>query len=364
MTTLTISSLPLSTVLFVHTERDGIQTDPEYQRDGDIWTIEKRQLLIDSILNGYDIPKIYFHKFARPKKVNGDRKSYAIVDGKQRLLSIWQFIDGAFGLSEDFEYFIDPSVKAGGLRYGELGNKYPKLKLRFDSYPLSIVTIEAADTELIEDMFSRLNEAVPLSAAEKRNAFPGPIPKEIRSLSGREFFKKNLPFSNARYRHLDLGAKFLLTEDASKVADTKKAYLDAFVLRWKAKDQKDAKRLTTRAGAVLALMEKCFQAQDPLLRSVAMVSLYYHLFRLANAEGWLSKLTRRKLVAFEEARKKNRQRAETDIAAADYDLLEFDRLAHSPSDAFSTTVRLRVILAKGFSRSLPDAYGAAVGRAG
>jgi hypothetical protein len=72
-------------------------------------------------------------------------------------------------------------------------------------------------------------EAVPLSAAEKRNALPGPLPAEIRTVAKRDFFLKNLPFTNSRYRHFDLAAKFLLTEEVEKITDTKKVYLDAFV---------------------------------------------------------------------------------------------------------------------------------------
>lgn len=59
----TIKTYPLnnSTILRINSEYDAIEKDPNYQRRGDIWTVEKRQLLIDSILNDYDLPKLYFH---------------------------------------------------------------------------------------------------------------------------------------------------------------------------------------------------------------------------------------------------------------------------------------------------------------
>ena len=57
--------LPHSTVLSVYVERDAIWVDPEYQRQGEVWSLEKKQLLIDSIINRYDIPKLYFHKLDR-----------------------------------------------------------------------------------------------------------------------------------------------------------------------------------------------------------------------------------------------------------------------------------------------------------
>jgi hypothetical protein len=162
---------PQSSALVVYSERDEIKLDPDYQRISGIWTLEKRQLLIDSIINGFDVPKLYFHEFVPPKKISGKKYRYAIVDGKQRIQTVWDFIDGKISLSEDFEYLRDSTIKAAGLGYSQLAEKYPQLKSRFDATPIDIVTIRTNDIDLIEDMFSRLNEAVPLNAPEKRNAF-------------------------------------------------------------------------------------------------------------------------------------------------------------------------------------------------
>ncbi len=357
MTQFGVANLPYNTVLYIHTERATVQIDPDYQREGDVWPLEKRQLLVDSILNGYDIPKIYFHKFAQPKKISGKTYSFAIVDGRQRLASIWGFIEGAFPLPESFEYLPDSSVNAKGLTYKELGKRYPRLKLRFDSYPLPIVAIETEDIDLIDDMFSRLNEAVPLSAPEKRNAFPGPLPKLIRSLSKSEFCKSRLPFTNKRYRHYDLLAKFLLIDKENKITDTKKVYLDAFVRDWRTKTLADAKKtLGARASITLTAMTSCFTKQDPLLRSVGMVVLHYHMFRLAAKDKWSDRIERKSLKQFEERRLQNRRAAEDDITGADYDLLEFDRLTQSPNDAFAMATRLQVLLKECFGKDLPKSY--------
>ena len=53
--------MPNSAILRLNADKEEINTSPEYQREGDIWTKEKKQLLVDSILNDSDIPKIYFH---------------------------------------------------------------------------------------------------------------------------------------------------------------------------------------------------------------------------------------------------------------------------------------------------------------
>ena len=95
-----------STVFSIFSEKDDIQVNPKYQRNGGIWTKEKKQLLIDSIINRYDIPKLYFHKFDRKKEQTAGKR-YAIIDGRQRLETIWEFINGGIALAEDFQYLKD-----------------------------------------------------------------------------------------------------------------------------------------------------------------------------------------------------------------------------------------------------------------
>ena len=105
-----------STIMYLYAERDEIQLDPPYQRMGGVWTKEKKQLLIDSILNDYDIPKIYFHAFDR-SVVSTTGFEYAVIDGRQRLEAIWDFVDGEFSLAVDFDYQKDTSIKLAGLSY-------------------------------------------------------------------------------------------------------------------------------------------------------------------------------------------------------------------------------------------------------
>lgn len=356
MTPFSITQMQFSTVLYLHSERESLQLDPDYQRESDIWPIEKRQLLVDSIINGYDIPKIYFHKFPKPKTIATRTYTQAIIDGKQRLTSIWQFIDGSFALSDDIEFIADGSIDLRGLTYVELGQRYPKLKLRLDSYPLSVAVIETDEIDLIEDMFSRLNEAVPLSAAEKRNAFGGVMPDVIRRLARTAFCRSSLPFGNKRYRHYDLIAKFLLTEEKDSVVDTKKLHLDNFVRSWRGKRTATARELENSVSDVMAAMTSVFTNADPLLRSVGMLVLYYHVFRSALNEEWDGEISRRKFVEFESARIDNRVAAETDLATAEYDLLEFDRHVQTPNDSHAIGVRLSILLERVFDRVLLDEY--------
>src|SRR5581483_2006055 len=160
-------------------ERFDLQ--PDYQRQSDIWSEEKRQLFVDSLINGYDVPKLYFHRLpaSGPKG-----QTYAIVDGKQRLEAIQAFVKDEFSLSDDFTDALsdDGADAAAGLNYRQLTREYPAIATRLTQAVLDIVVIETSDEEIIEELFSRLNEAVPLNAPEKRNALRGAMPPIIRRL--------------------------------------------------------------------------------------------------------------------------------------------------------------------------------------
>ena len=211
------STLKNSTIMLLYSERSEINMNPEYQRMGGVWTTEKRRLLIDSILNDYDLPKIYFHTLS-PEALLETGFRFAVIDGRQRLEAIWGFIDGKFTLAPDFEYQRDQQIVLSRLSYEDIAKQYPKIRIKFDSFVLPVVTvsIEGDDIDLIEDMFSRLNEAVPLNAAEKRNAIGGDVVRAITEISDHKFFAKRVRFKNNRYQHRESAARFLLVEDSLK----------------------------------------------------------------------------------------------------------------------------------------------------
>jgi len=349
-----LGKYPQSSLLVVYSDRKEIELEPDYQRIGGIWTHEKRQLLIDSLMNGFDVPKLYFHEFVPPKQKGGKKYRYAIIDGKQRLQTIWDFIDGTLPLAEDFKYLRDDTVKAGGLDYPALAAKYPQIKARLDATPLDIVTIRTEDIELIEDMFSRLNEAVPLNAPEKRGALGGPMPVAIRKVADHAFFRKHIPFPDVRYRHRDLAAKFLYVEFEDDIVNTKKSNLDEFVRTfrtWRKEGNKRASQsavsgLVAQVDKVLKSMVLIFGIGDSLLRQVGMITVYYHLYRQVSNQK-VSKVEREMLVRFERDRERNREIVEQTGEAGksvDTALLEFDKHSQTPNDAYAIRIRLKILL--------------------
>ena len=346
-----ISTIRSASVISVFRRRERIFMDAEYQRISDIWTKTKRQLLIDSFINGFDVPKFYFHEFHPPVKKGGKLYDYAVIDGKQRLLSIWSFVNNDFPLADDFEYRDDKSMQLEGLTYKEISEKYPEVRDLLNATPLDIVTIITKDIEVIEDMFYRLNEAMPLNAAEKRNSFGGAMPRVIRRLAKRRFFWDKIPFKNARFRYLELTTKFLfiyhsMTYFDGQIPDTSKKHLDEFVRAYKARRKRDqpkkneeALKMEKGCNRVLSAMERVFVNSDLLLRSIGMIVIYFILF----CDVEFDSIRRKDLLDFHRKKEDNRKIAEEDIAEANYDLLEFDRLIQSPNNRSALKFRLTVM---------------------
>lgn len=336
-----------STIMRLYSEKDEIMLNPDYQRMGGVWTLEKKQLLMDSILNDYDIPKIYLHAFSREqKKANG--YAYAVIDGRQRLEAIWQFIEGKFTLSDDFKYQDDESIALARLGYSDIASSYPKIKIKFDSFVLPVVGVDTDDQELIEDMFSRLNEAVPLNAAEKRNAIGGELVAAIREIANHDFFGRCVAFGNKRYQHREVAARLLLVEEnirtIGKIIDTKKEYLDALARNYR--QGKTALVGDAKASVmdVLEWMCKLFVEKDELLRAQGNMVLYYLLCKSAMHADVKTNVSRESLYAFRDKVRDNRLQAEDNYADASFELLEFDRLTQQgTNDSSNIRERLGVI---------------------
>ena len=164
--------------------------------------------LIDSIINDYDIPKIYLADFSLMNTpLNVHRKPYAIIDGRQRLEAIFGFFDDQFPLNQDFVFFGDPNLRLGSLVYSDLRKSQPKIASSIEEFNLSVMSVITDDEARINDLFVRLNTSKALTGAEIRNAMSGRIPDLIRQLVLHDFFQRRARFSVTRGQDKNAAAK-------------------------------------------------------------------------------------------------------------------------------------------------------------
>jgi hypothetical protein len=72
-----------------------LDLDPPYQRRS-IWSQRFKDFFIDTVLNNYPRPAIFLYEEI---SAAGTAK-YHVVDGKQRLLTCFEFVDNRFPVSE------------------------------------------------------------------------------------------------------------------------------------------------------------------------------------------------------------------------------------------------------------------------
>ncbi len=149
------------------TERDKFNIDPAFQRE-EVWTTRMQQALIDTILLGKPIQPLT--GYVVDNALTG--RSFVITDGHNRISAILNFYDGIFktwtpGTKRYLEPNSMPPVEPG--KYYE--GLSQEARDNFLQYHIDInLEVFESDAE-ITTHFLRLNSQVPLSAAEKLNAY-------------------------------------------------------------------------------------------------------------------------------------------------------------------------------------------------
>jgi len=204
---------PLMTVSLPNGIRSRIDTNPDFQRPS-VWSVAQKQLLIDTILRGFDIPKMYWRKI----KANPD--AYEVVDGQQRLRAIWSFFDEEYSLPEDAEPIN--GVAVAGLKVTQLPDE---LAIQLQTYSIDVVVMEDTDEDEVREMFLRLQNGTSLKSQEKRNAMPGEMRDFIRRLTEHRFFG-SVAFRNVRYTHDQVAAQLTCLEIAGEPTNVKNVDLN------------------------------------------------------------------------------------------------------------------------------------------
>lgn len=142
---------------------------PDFQREL-VWPFRKKCELIESILMGIPLPAFYVRE-----KDNG---VYIVVDGKQRLTTLFDYIDGKFKL-EGLKILTGINTKY----FNEL-TTLQQNKIEDYSLLLNIIKSPTSD-RVIFDLFDRVNRGgVTLNNQEMRNAlYQGCSTRLINSLA-------------------------------------------------------------------------------------------------------------------------------------------------------------------------------------
>src|SRR5438093_6760879 len=166
-------------------ERDELTLAPKFQRR-DVWSDKARSYLIDTIVRGKPIPKIYMRQDVNPKTRRTKRE---IVDGQQRLRSVLSFIKDGFKISKAHHETF------GGKKFSGLDKETQRDILK---YEFVVDLLEDMPDNEVYDLFARINTyAEKLKPQELRNAkWFGEFKSSVYLLAKEfvTFFEKNKVF--------------------------------------------------------------------------------------------------------------------------------------------------------------------------
>jgi len=315
-----------------------IDTNPDFQRPP-VWTTSQKRLLVDTILRGLDVPKLYWQKTSR----NPDK--YAVIDGQQRLRAIWGYFAGEFALDRD----ADPveGHEIAGRRYEELDDE---LRMRYDTYALDVVVLSEAQDEEVRDLFLRLQNGTPLKAQEKRNARRGGMRDFVKELSAHPFFS-SVAFENSRYTYDLVGAQVTKIELAGGPCDVKNSDLNDMY-----DDEVGFKPDSPRARKVkrvLDYLKRAFPDKTPELERFSVVSLYSLVSGLL--EKFVMEGREKELadwfIAFEAERRAEESKA---ADARNPELVEYHELTSHSTDSGASLSRRQAVLLGRFLTAVPN----------
>jgi hypothetical protein len=192
------SDLSLETVASM-VDRGSIDVAPEFQRR-ERWGIPQQSSLIESFLLNVPVPPVYL--------AEDDFGTYSVIDGKQRITTIRDFMRDKLIL-QDLETFTDLE----SLRFSDLPRQL-RNALEVRPYLRVVTLLKQSDPELKYEVFTRLNKGgEPLNAQEIRNvAFRGPLNDLVYRLAENEFLRRQLKIrdrTSSAFREMD-DAEFVL----------------------------------------------------------------------------------------------------------------------------------------------------------
>ncbi len=231
-------------------EAGRLELRPPFQRR-EVWSDPARIMLMDTILRGIPMPKIFLANSIR------DGKTYRVViDGQQRITAILDFLRDRFTLR-------DPYVgDEKGQSFSDLSQETQD---RFLSYQIDFNEAQKPTDEDVREVYARVNKyTVPLTKQELRRAdFPGDFLNVSERLALDVYFDHAAIFSTAnRRRYADVEyISELLAAMIDGIQD-KKTSLDDFYTKYAKWKKPDRDAITARFSNVLNDLKFIFD--DPL----------------------------------------------------------------------------------------------------
>lgn len=244
-----------------------INFDYPIQREGGQWDNMQQSLLIHSIASDYPVPNIY--AITETVDVNGKKKMiYQVLDGKQRLTNIADFVNDKYALNESTPKVVidDREYEVAGKFFSELDEE---VQDAINDFQLTFYKLEDFDDEEIEDLFFRLNNGTPLSKQQQAKGKMGiEWARKIKELVEHSFMKDKSSFTALQIRKADnetaLVQSMMLLDNEHELKSISSNDVFKYTLEFKGDDSHKSK-LVKEVKDTLDYLDKAFEVQESAL---------------------------------------------------------------------------------------------------
>lgn len=255
--------------------RKLLDMDPPYQRRS-VWNQQFKDYFVDTVLLNYPAPALFLYE-----NIGADGRSiYHVVDGKQRLTTLFEFIQGGFTVSDD-----SGSTQLRGKYFSSLDDP---VKKSFWGYQFLVEYIPTDDEKVINTIFDRINRNVSkLTPQELRHArLDGEFIRAAEGLAEwlTEALPKNFPRfalqSRQQMKDVEFVALLLLLAEEGPKGYSQDGLDEAFTARDEAWDKRIEveNSFRTTITHIRNILDSSEEAKDLLATRLRNQADFYSLF--------------------------------------------------------------------------------------
>ena len=263
-------------VRWIKNNWNNFDFDMAVQRKANLWSLKKKTMLIYTAIANYPTNPIFVEEI-KTETENGTVKRYGFYEGKQRMMTMNQYINDEFALTDDI---LDVPHKKGsdivlndlvGRKYSELDKQYQDAILDFR---FQYINLSDATEEELEFVMFYLNDGEPMSAMEKTRVKAGrKVIEYLEEIAKCNFIINKLNLSSTdRQRFID---QELILQIMSLVMEYGKSFSTGDIRNF-AVTLKDgvSDEVTNTLIETFEYLDKAFPSDDRMLKKLHVPSIF------------------------------------------------------------------------------------------
>lgn len=181
--------------------------DENYQRVANQWTRSQESLLIDSLIRGFKVPALWVERVE--SVTDKIPLKYNVIDGRQRINTMYKFLNGKFKLDKDLDPYIIPAGKydndSEDIVIELAGKKFSQLPAfiqnKIKDTPMEILIMLDYTKEEKEEQFFRLNNGSLFTKQQKATVELGTdLINKLKPITEHSFWERS-GLSNTQKKH-------------------------------------------------------------------------------------------------------------------------------------------------------------------